>query len=117
MSVIGQIVEWGNERGITTQTHNTAGFIKNIVEELAELIEADKLDDQQGRIDAICDIVVFCVTELPKLHTIPEAALLETFKEINSRTGGWSEEKQKWIKDTSEEAQARWYKANYAITE
>ena len=37
----------------------------------------------------------------------------ETIKEISSRRGAWSEEKGKWIKDTSEEAKKLWYKANY----
>lgn len=37
----------------------------------------------------------------------------ETVKEISSRRGAWSEEKGKWIKDTSEEARKMWYKANY----
>lgn len=40
-------------------------------------------------------------------------AMHETVKEIASRRGAWSEEKGKWIKDTSEEAKKMWYKANY----
>ena len=38
----------------------------------------------------------------------------ETIKEISSRIGAWNEEKGKWIKDTSEEAQKLWYKADYS---
>ena len=38
----------------------------------------------------------------------------ETVKEISSRRGAWSEEKGKWIKDTSKEAQKLWYKADYS---
>ena len=38
----------------------------------------------------------------------------ETIKEISSRRGAWSEEKGKWIKDTSKEAQKLWYKADYS---
>ena len=40
-------------------------------------------------------------------------AMIETIKEINSRTGKWDESKKKWIKDKSPEAKAKWYKANY----
>lgn len=40
-------------------------------------------------------------------------AMIETIKEISSRTGQWSESKKKWIKDKSSEAIAKWYKANY----
>ena len=39
--------------------------------------------------------------------------MVETFKEINSRTGQWNESKKKWIKDKSPEAKANWYRANY----
>lgn len=42
-----------------------------------------------------------------------EKAMDETIKEISSRTGTWSEERKKWVKDTSPEAKSRWYKANY----
>lgn len=40
-------------------------------------------------------------------------AMLETYKEIDSRTGEWNEEKQKWLKYKTPEAMAKWYKANY----
>lgn len=40
--------------------------------------------------------------------------MLETIKEINSRTGKYNPAIGKWVKDMSPEAQAKWYKANYA---
>nr|DAN48848.1 MAG TPA: nucleoside triphosphate pyrophosphohydrolase [Caudoviricetes sp.] len=40
-------------------------------------------------------------------------SMLETIKEINSRTGSYDPSIGKWIKDMSPEAQAKWYKANY----
>lgn len=40
-------------------------------------------------------------------------SMLETIKEINSRTGSYDPSVGKWIKDKSPEAQAKWYKANY----
>ena len=42
-----------------------------------------------------------------------EIAMLETIKEISSRTGAYDSNIGKWVKDTSPEAQAKWYKANY----
>ena len=42
-----------------------------------------------------------------------EIAMLETIKEISSRTGAYDEKAKKWIKDTSDEARAKWYQADY----
>ena len=42
-----------------------------------------------------------------------EIAMLETIKEISSRTGTYDKASKKWIKDTSDEARAKWYKADY----
>lgn len=44
-----------------------------------------------------------------------EIAMLETIKEISSRTGAYDEKAKKWIKDTSDEARAKWYKADYEL--
>ena len=42
-----------------------------------------------------------------------EIAMLETIKEISSRTGSYDEASKKWVKDESDEARAKWYKADY----
>ena len=44
-----------------------------------------------------------------------EIAMLETIKEISSRTGAYDENAKKWVKDTSDEAKAKWYSANYEL--
>ena len=44
-----------------------------------------------------------------------EIAMLETIKEISSRTGAYDEKAKKWIKDTSDEAKAKWYQADYEL--
>ena len=44
-----------------------------------------------------------------------EIAMLETIKEISSRTGAYDENAKKWVKDESDEAKAKWYKANYEL--
>lgn len=40
-------------------------------------------------------------------------AMKETYKEISSRTGEWSDERQKWLKYKTPEAKALWVEANY----
>ena len=42
-----------------------------------------------------------------------QIAMDETIKEISSRTGSYDEKAKKWIKDESNEAKAKWYKADY----
>ena len=42
-----------------------------------------------------------------------EIAMLETIKEISSRTGAYDEASKKWVKDESDEAKAKWYQADY----
>ena len=42
-----------------------------------------------------------------------EIAMLETIKEISSRTGAYDENAKKWVKDESDEERAKWYKADY----
>ena len=41
--------------------------------------------------------------------------LEETIKEISSRSGEYDPDTKKWVKDTSKEAKAKWYKANYDL--
>ena len=42
-----------------------------------------------------------------------EIAMLETIKEISSRTGSYDEKAKKSVKDTSDEAKAKWHQADY----
>ncbi len=44
-----------------------------------------------------------------------QIAMDETIKEISSRTGAYDEVSKKWVKDTSDEAKAKWYQANYEL--
>lgn len=44
-----------------------------------------------------------------------EIAMLETIKEISSRTGSYDKSAKKWVKDTSDEAKAKWYQADYEL--
>lgn len=106
-----KLVQWGAERNITRQLPDKNSFVKNIVSELGEYIDHTK---PYSEVDAICDIMVFCITELPKHGINPELALNETYKEINSRTGAWSDAEGKWLKYKTPEAMALWYEADYS---
>ena len=44
-----------------------------------------------------------------------QIAMDETIKEISSRTGAYDKNAKKWVKDESNEARAKWYKANYEL--
>ena len=44
-----------------------------------------------------------------------QIAMDETIKEISSRTGTYDEVSKKWVKDESDEAKAKWYKADYEL--
>ena len=44
-----------------------------------------------------------------------EIAMLETIKEISSRTGSYDKNAKKWVKDKSDEARAKWHQANYEL--
>ncbi|MCI7587431.1 MAG: hypothetical protein SPE49_03115 [Campylobacter sp.] len=60
-------------------------------------------------------ILLNCAVLCEKYGYNFEIAMLETIKEISSRTGSYNEATKKWIKDTSDEARAKWYKANYEL--
>ena len=114
---IGKIEKWGVDRNICEQEPIVMGFVKNIVEELGELIEAEKNQDTQEQVDAIGDILVFGITELVKYKTNTDHVLYEIHKELTSRTGEWSEDQNKWVKYKTPEAKALWYKAKFRIGE
>lgn len=114
MNVVKSIAHWGEERGITEKDFDTNGYISNIVEELGELKESTMHGHWQGQVDALADIIVFSIVDLVKLQAKPHKVLQECLKEISSRTGAWSDEAEKWLKDTSPEAKAKWYTADYS---
>lgn len=70
---------------------------------------ADIVNSKENSLDQI----VFIFLQMLQFKYDPYIAMDETIKEISSRTGKYIEEQKKWIKDTSPEAKARWYKANY----
>lgn len=61
------------------------------------------------------DILLVCAKLCENYGFNFEIAMLETIKEISSRTGSYDEVSKKWIKDESDEAKAKWYSANYEL--
>ena len=58
-------------------------------------------------------ILKYCASVCEQYGFNFEIAMLETIKEISSRTGAYDENAKKWVKDESDEAKAKWYKADY----
>lgn len=105
-----RIKEWSDERLITFQEPDRNGFVAMIVEELGEFIEAK---DEDGRIDAMADIIVFAYGEIAKYGYDGDKVMDEVIKEISSRVGAYDPNTKKWQKDKSPEAQANWYTADF----
>ena len=155
-----KLTQWMDERSLDINGQRK-GFVSNIQEEMVEYFSAK---DDNEKIDALCDITVFCVNAMKAYdkehikqpetvsnikssvtlgkqldyitqnkfskdslesmidicYTLSKSigydfkvAMDETIKEISSRTGSYDENAKKWIKDTSDEAKAKWYKADY----
>lgn len=156
-----KLTQWMDERNLDINGQRK-GFVSNIQEEMLEYFSAK---DNNEKIDALCDITVFCINAMkaydkehirePEIvNVVPrvsfgkqldyitlnkfakeslesmidicftlstamgynfKVAMDETIKEISSRTGSYDESVNKWIKDTSDKAKAKWYKANYEL--
>ena len=105
-----RIKDWSDERLITQQEPDRNGFVSMIVEELGEFIASP---DTEGRIDAMADIIVFAYGEIAKYGYHGDKVMDEVIREISSRVGAYSPDTKKWQKDTSPEAQAKWYQADF----
>lgn len=160
-----RLTQWREERHLTYENQRE-GFAGNVFEEVIEYFRAK---DDLERVDALCDIVIFCFNsfdlefkEMEKIYDCDKTkitivditdyltyttakfmrkdfkdfnniyrlvfnckhlcenlgfnfyqCILQTIKEIESRTGFYDERLKKFIKDTSDYAKANWYKADY----
>lgn len=111
MTNFERIKVWSDERLITQQIPDRNGFLAMIVEELGEFLNAD---NDEGRIDAMADIIVFAYGEMAKYGYHGDKVMNEVIKEISSRTGVYDPATKKWQKDKSPEAQAKWYTADFS---
>ncbi|AEA86476.1 hypothetical protein NCTC12673_gp133 [Campylobacter phage NCTC12673] len=164
-----RLTQWREERHLTYENQQ-AEFLGNVFKKVSEYFRAK---DDLERVDALCDIAVFCFNAFDieydfygnsrmslsiclNSYLIDKNSLalnnevnygmskidyyeivsyilsniekqvsdldfdfdfykcmLEKIKEIESRTGYYDEKLKKFIKDTSDEAKAKWYKADY----
>lgn len=101
----GNIADWLPE----TVYEGRFGYIEDTVFNLYQFLEADERD----RVPHICNMVIGSYRELLNMGFDPDRCMTEVMKELNSRTGEYSEETKKWQKHKTPEAQALWYQADF----
>ena len=89
---------------------NADYILKQLVEKCAEFSYFEWVEPSTFNI-----ILINCAYLCEHYGYNFEIAMLETIKEISSRTGSYDEKAKKWVKDTSDEAKAKWYSANYEL--
>ena len=104
--------KWREQRGLTEPQTNA--IVEMIAEELDELSRGIRLKDEHEIIDALADIIVLSANHIGQMGYDLDLVMKEVVKEISSRTGSVNPTTGKWEKDTSPEAQANWYKADYS---
>ena len=85
-------------------------ILKQMVEKCARLSYFD-----WGEASAFNIILINCAYLCEHYGFNFQIAMDETIKEISSRTGTYDEVSKKWVKDESDEAKAKWYKADYEL--
>ena len=92
----------------TTRCNSSLGFL---------LSECGNFDYYGKLSSYVCfnQILLSCAKLCEQYGFNFEIAMLETIKEISSRTGAYDENAKKWVKDESDEAKAKWYQANYEL--
>ena len=110
MCPLEEIVRWNEERRLTA--FSAPAEYAMLLEELQEFYVGYSNSDNAEMVDALCDIMVLATGALYKLGYDPQAALLETTKEINSRVGAFDEDSGKWKKDPNQDPSTL-HKADY----
>ena len=88
--------------------------VADIFVAIADFIRADNNGSPFNYYDFAL-ILKYCASVCEQYGFNFEIAMLETIKEISSRTGSYDEVSKKWVKDESNEAKAKWYQANYEL--
>ena len=87
---------------------NADYILKQMVEKCARLSYFE-----WGETSAFNIILINCAYLCEHYGFNFQIAMDETIKEISSRTGAYDENAKKWVKDESDEARAKWHKADY----
>ena len=133
--MINRMKKWQTDRNLHKHQYNPEIEAKFIIEELlesfnvkgdlgkklskryAEFLKLEGADEVQPDdtelVDCYFDIIIFSIGAILKLGFEPELVIEEGLKEIESRTGKINTTTGKYEKDTSEEAKAKLYKADY----
>ena len=89
--------------------------VTNIISRVTLGKQLDCIRQNKFSKDSLENMIDICYTLATEMEYDFKKAMDETIKEISSQTGAYDEASKKWIKDTSEEAKAKWYKANYDL--
>ena len=89
--------------------------VTNIISSVTLGKQLDQITQNKFSKDSLENMIDICYTLSKSIGYDFKVAMDETIKEISSRTGSYDETAKKWIKDTSEAAKAKWYKANYSL--
>ena len=81
---------------------------------IADFIRADNNGDPFNYYDFAL-ILKYCASVCEQYGFDFQKSMIETIKEISSRTGSYDEVSKKWVKDESDEAKTKWYQANYEL--
>ena len=111
MTMFDMINKWADDRGLLTIEWDKSAQASFLAEELSEFLRATTDNEE---IDALCDLIVFATNAIRLKGYEPNIAMVETLKEIESRTGAFNSQTGKWEKDKSEEAMSFWYTAQYS---
>jgi len=109
-SVCGSVVSWAKDRMLYSMPYFRSNHAGNIAEELSELLRANTPEEE---VDAYCDIIVYAINAIEHRGYNAEQCLEETLEEIGSRSGSYIPSEGKWVKSVTDEAKAKWYKADY----
>lgn len=132
MNIFNDLYNWREERRLNRATLRHDLIYINILEEVLEGIApsmrkqdvrvvaslifrkyADEEVYEHDIIDSLFDIGIYSINGIREMGYEPELVYKEGFKEIDSRVGEWSDIEGKWVKDTSEYAKSKWYKADF----
>lgn len=110
----GDIKEWlHNKNNVLIQNlkENNIEYTSRIIYYLGEFLESQ---DDNGRVDAMINMIIDSYKTLYDISFDADKCMDEVMKELNSRTGAYSEETKKWQKFKTPEAQALWYTADFS---
>ena len=88
-------------------------IVTNIISSVTLGKQLDQITQNKFSKDSLENMIDICYTLATEMGYDFKKAMDETIKEISSRTGSYDEKAKKWVKDSSNEAQAKWYKADY----